>query len=160
MNELALVGLHRFKAHIAAVRVRKNTELTFLCLCPLGVVAEELERKVLVGDVVICVTWVNIEGLGELAVAFLSETLFVALEWLAVGASGFEAGGKTFDFLFSSLTVASEKRLGLAWSLLLACEWSMALVEVLVAARLASLATRLTAMTTRYIRVLAVSTMT
>lgn len=131
-----------------------------MCLCPLSVIAKKLEREVLVWDVVIRVIRIDVKGLSELAVPLLSETFFVALEWLAMGSSRLKAGGKTFDFLFPPLAVAGEESLGLAWPLFFACKWGVALIEVLVAARLTGLTTRLTAMRTRYTSILAVSAMT
>lgn len=160
VKELALVGLHRLETHIAAIRIGKDTELSLLRLCPLGVVAEELQREILIGDMVICVIRIDVEGFSELAISFLSEALVVTFEWLTVRSFWFEASGQAFDFLFSSLAVAGEEGLGLAWSLFFACEWGMALIEILVAAGFASLTTRLTAVRARNTGVFAVSAMT
>lgn len=128
VKELALVGLHRLEAHVAAIRIGKYTELSLLCLCPLRVVAEELQREILIGDMVICVIWIDVEGFSELAISFLSEALVVTFEWLTVRSFRFEPSGQAFDFLFSSLAVAGEEGLGMTWSLFFACEWGMALV--------------------------------
>lgn len=103
---------------------------------------------------------VNVEGFSELAVAFLSETLVVTFKRLAVRSLWFQAGRQALDLLFSTLAVAGKEGLGLTWSLFFACEWGMALVEILVAAGFASLTARLTAVRARYTCIFTVSAMT
>lgn len=108
---------------------------------------------------IICVIGIDLEGLGELSVALLTLALFVTLEWLASGATGIEASCETLDFLLSALTFACDKSFGLAGLFFFAGKRGMALVKVVVAARLARLTTWLRAVGTRNTGILTVTSM-
>lgn len=109
---------------------------------------------------VIGVIRVDIEGFGQLAVAFQSETLIITFELLTVWTFRLKACGKAFDLLLSSLAVAREKGLRLTWPGVVTSERGVALVEVLMSAAFAGLTTRLVTVGTGDSSVLAVAAVT
>lgn len=109
MQELSLTRLHGLESHIALVGLGKDAELAFLVFGPFDAIPEELQREILVGDMIVCVISIHIQSLGELAIALLAKTLVVALDRFALWPFRVDTRSKTFDLLLAPLAVAGKE---------------------------------------------------
>ena len=144
MQESALGRGHGLEPETLLVgRGGEDAELTLLSLCPVDVLLENLESFVRVGDVVVRVGVVDLEGIGQLAIPLQSETFVVAFQRRLPCRRGVQHRGHATHFLLAILAWASDERLGLARLVLLARIWSVTLLGASVFARLAYFAASL-----------------
>lgn len=122
-------------------------DLLFLSLCPLKVVLEQLERQILIWNVIVRVSiGVNVERSSKLPIALLSCTFVITFQGFALRTAWVQLRRQAFGLLLSSLAITRDEDFQRAWLIFLAGEGGMTLLSALMIARLALLPTLLSAM--------------